>query len=229
MQVGYNSYVKLTTHKYYIPSGRCIQATNFNNEGRAKPIADSLIQEFKTVGGRKVYDGGGIMPDKKIEPEYISSFAVVLMLMGIIEDFSDEYMKRNHDKEIDVKNFSINDADYEEFIKMAMERDIPYKSESRIALEKLRSALAKERNTSLDETLTAIDKGLKDDKRSNLETFRKEIVEHINENIVLRYAYSSGVIANSLKDDAVVLAAKELLANPEEYQRIITKQDTEKR
>lgn len=229
MQVGYNSYVKLTTHKYYIPSGRCIQATNFNNEGRAKPIADSLIQEFKTVGGRKVYDGGGIMPDKKIEPEYISSFAVVLMLMGIVDDFGDEYMKRNHDKEIDVKNFSINDADYEEFIKMAMERDIPYKSESRIALEKLRSALAKERNTSLDETLTAIDKGLKDDKRSNLETFRKEIVEHINENIVLRYAYSSGVIANSLKDDAVVLAAKELLANPEEYQRIITKQDTEKR
>lgn len=229
MHVGYNSYMKLTTHKYYIPSGRCIQATNYNDEGRAKPIADSLIQEFKTAGGRKVYDGGGIMPDKKIEPEYISSFAVVLMLMGIVDDFGDEYMKRNHQKAIDVKNFSISDADYEEFIKMAMERDIPYKSESRIALEKLRSALAKERNTSLGETLDTIDKGLKDDIRSNLETFRKEIVEQINENIVLRYAYSAGVIANSLKGDTAVLAAKELLANSEEYQRIITKQDTEKR
>ena len=227
--VGFNSYVKLTTYKYYIPSGRCIQAMNFSTDGRAKPVADSLIQEFKTAHGRKVYDGGGIMPDKKVEPKYISTFAMVLSLMGIIDDFGDEYMKLNHDKTIDVANFSITDKDYEEFVKLAMERDIPYRSESRIALEKLRSTLAKERNDSLNEALDAIDKGLKDDKRSNLETFRKEITEQINQNIVLRYAYSKGVIINSLKDDHELAAAKALLADKAEYERILTKQDTERK
>jgi carboxyl-terminal processing protease len=111
--VGYNNYLKYTTAKYYIPSGRCIQAVKYSADGSAEVIADSLINEFKTKGGRKVYDGGGIMPDKKIEPKYTSSFAVVLYLLGIIEDFGDEYYKRNHAKQIDVKTFSITDADYE--------------------------------------------------------------------------------------------------------------------
>ena len=224
--LGYNSYAKITIGKYYIPSGRCIQAVNYSTDGRAEQVADSLIKEFKTSRGRKVYDGGGIMPDKRIEPKYISSFAVTLFLMGIIEDFGDDYIKRNGTKEIDVKSFSITDEDYADFVKMAMERDIPYKSESRTALEKLRKSLAKERNTSLDEALDAIDKGLKDDKRNNLETFRKEIIEQINQNIVLRYAYAAGVIANSLRDDEEVQEAIKLLNNKAEYEQISTKQDT---
>ena len=224
--LGYNSYAKITVGKYYIPSGRCIQAVNYSTNGRAEQVADSLIKEFKTARGRKVYDGGGIMPDKKFEPKYISSFAVTLYLMGIIEDFGDDYIKRNGSKPIDVRTFSITDEDYADFVKLAMERDIPYKSESRAALEKLRQSLAKERNTSLDEALNAIDKGLKDDKRSNLETFRKEITEQINQNIVLRYAYAAGVIANSLRDDEEVQEAVKLLADKAKYEHITTKQDT---
>ena len=176
--------------------------------------------------GRKVYDGGGIMPDKKIKPKYISSFAVTLYLMGIIEDFGDEYIKRNTSKKIDVQNFSISDAEYAEFVAMVMKRDVPYKSESRTALEKLRKSLANERNTSLNEALETIDKGLKDDKQSNLETFRKEIIEQINQNIVLRYAYAEGVIANSLRDDEEVQEAINILSNDAEYKRISTEQDT---
>ena len=227
--LGYNAYAKITVGKYYIPSGRCIQAVNYSTDGRAEQVADSLIKEFKTVRGRKVYDGGGIMPDKKIKTKYISSFAVTLYLMGIIEDFGDDYIKRNGSKSIDVKSFSITEADYADFMKLVMEREIPYKSESRVALEKLRKTLAKERNTSLNEALDAIDKGLKDDKRSNLETFRKEIVEQINQNIVLRYAYAEGVIANSLRDDAEILEAVKILSNKGEYERITTKQDTQRR
>ena len=227
--LGYNAHLKLTVGKYYIPSGRCIQAINYSSDGRAEPVADSLIKEFKTSRGRKVYDGGGIMPDKKFEPKYISSFAVTLVLMGITDDFGDDYIKRNGSKPIDVKNFSITDEDYNDFIKMAMERDIPYKSESRAALEKLRAALAKERNTSLDEALSVIDKGLKDDKRNNLETFRKEIIEQINQNIVLRYAYAAGVIANSLGKDEEVQEAVKLLSNKTDYEHIITKQDTQRK
>ena len=224
--LGYNSYAKITVAKYYIPSGRCIQAVNYSTDGRAEQVADSLIKEFKTARGRKVYDGGGIMPDKRILPKYISSFAVTLYLMGVIEDFGDDYIKRNGSKEIDVATFSISDADYADFVKMVMERDIPYKSESRTALEKLRKSLNKERNTSLNEALDAIDAGLRDDKRSNLETFRQEIVEQINQNIVLRYAYAWGVIHNSLSSDEEVQEAIKLLRNSAEYERIITKQDT---
>ena len=224
--LGYNSFAKITVGKYYIPSGRCIQAVNYSTDGRAEQVADSLIKEFKTSRGRKVYDGGGIMPDKRIKPKYISSFAATLYLMGIIEDFGDDYIKRNGSKSIDVKSFTISDEDYADFAKMVMARDIPYKSESRTALEKLRKSLAKERNTSLNEALDAIDKGLKDDKQSNLETFRKEIVEQINQNIVLRYAYATGVIANSLRDDSEIQEAVKLLSNDAEYKRITSEQDT---
>jgi len=224
--LGYNAYAKITVGKYYIPSGRCIQAVNYSTDGRAELVADSLIKEFKTARGRKVYDGGGIMPDKRIEPQYVSSFAVTLFLLGIIEDFGDDYIKRNSSKPIDVKSFSITEEDYADFVKMAMERDIPYKSESRAALEKLRKSLTKERNTSLNEALDVIDKGLRDDKQNNLETFRKEIIEQINQNIVLRYAYAEGVIANSLSGDKEVKEAIEILSDKAEYERITTKQNT---
>ena len=227
--LGYNAYAKITIGKYYIPSGRCIQAVNYSKEGRAELVADSLIKEFKTVCGRKVYDGGGIMPDKKIEPKYVSAFAVTLYLIGVIEDFGDDYIKRNGSKPIDVKTFTISDDDYADFVKMAMERDIPYKSESRATLEKLRKSLAKERNNSLEEALNVIDKGLKDDKCSNLETFRKEIIEQINQNIVLRYAYAAGVIANSLRDDEEVQEAVKILSDKAEYKHITTKQDTQRK
>ena len=224
--LGYNAYAKITVGKYYIPSGRCIQAVNYSTDGRAELVADSLIKEFKTARGRKVYDGGGIMPDKRIEPQYVSSFAVTLFLLGIIEDFGDDYIKRNSSKPIDVKSFSITEEDYADFVKMAMARDIPYKSESRAALEKLRKSLTKERNTSLNEALDVIDKGLRDDKQNNLETFRKEIIEQINQNIVLRYAYAEGVIANSLSGDKEVKEAIKILSDKAEYERITTRQNT---
>ena len=227
--LGYNAYAKITVGKYYIPSGRCIQAVNYSKDGRAEQVADSLIKEFKTTRGRKVYDGGGIMPDKRTKPQYVSAFAVTLYLMGVIEDFGDEYIKRNVSKTIDVKNFSISDKDYADFVEMAMKRDIPYKSESRAALEKLSKSLAKERNTSLNEALDAIDKGLRDDKRSNLETFRKEIIEQINQNIVLRYAYAEGVIANSLSCDKEIGEAVKILSDKAEYQRITTEQNTQRK
>lgn len=227
--LGYNSQLKLTVAKYYIPSGRCIQALNYSTDGRAEAVADSLIKEFKTARGRKVYDGGGVMPDKRLEPDYISSFAATLVLMGLTDDFGDDYMKRHSTEQIDVKTFSITDEDYADFVEMAMKRDVPYKSESRMALEKLRNSLAKERNTSLGEALDAIDEGLKDDKRSLLDTFRKEITEQINHNIVLRYAYSEGVIANSLSSDNEINEAVKILSDKAQYLHIVTKQDTQRK
>ena len=228
--VGYNSYVKMTSAKYYIPSGRCIQAVRYSPDGRAEIVADSLVNEFRTAGGRKVYDGGGIMPDIKTSTEYVSNFAVTLYLTGIIDDFGDEYMRRHHADSIDSRTFSITDADYDDFVRMVEGRDVAYKSDSRRALEHLRASLAKERyDDRMGDALKAIDENLHDDKMSNLQTYRKEIVDAINSNILLRFAYSEGVIENSLADDADVARAVGILQDEPEYRRILTEQDTERK
>lgn len=226
LPLGYNSYVKLTTAKYYTPSGRCIQAVNYSQDGQAEQVADSLIKEFKTKCGRKVYDGGGIMPDKVIKAEYLSKFSAMLYLMGTIEDFGDIYFKEHHAKTIDIDTFSITDEDYAKFAKMVEGLELPYQSDSRYALKKLQEALAEENNTALAENIEAISKGLNDDVKSLLETNRKELTNQINENLILRYAYSEGVIRHSLHNDKEVKLAIETLRNNEEYKRIITSQDT---
>lgn len=226
--LGYGSYAKITTAKYYIPSGRCIQAVRYSTEGRAENVPDSLISQFKTAAGRKVYDGGGIMPDCKVEPQYVSAFAVTLYLMGIISDFGDEYYRNHANMTIDPATFSITDEDYAQFAKIVESRDIPYKSESRVAVEKLRKSLEKERysQSAIAEAMKAIETSLKDDKMSNLETYRAEIIQAINADIVVRYNYAAGRTANSLHYDKGIQAAIEMLANPQKMEKILTEQDT---
>lgn len=228
--VGYNSYVKMTSAKYYIPSGRCIQAVRYSSDGRAEIVADSLVNEFRTAGGRKVYDGGGIMPDIRTSTEYVSNFAVTLYLTGIIDDFGDEYMRKHHADNVDSRTFSITDADYDDFVRMVEGRDVAYKSDSRRALEHLRASLAKERyDDRMGDALKAIDENLHDDKMSNLQTYREEIIDAINANILLRFAYSVGVIENSLGSDADVARAIGILQDEPEYRRILAEQDTERK
>ena len=219
--IGFGNYVKLTTAKYHIPSGRCIQAVRYTADGRAQSMPDSLVGEFSTARGRKVYDGGGIKPDIAPEPKYVSNFAVALYLSGAIDDFGDDYMRRHHADTIDNGTFSITDADYEGFARLVAERDIPYKSESRRALDALRTALDKERlGESMGDALKDIDSRLHDDKISNLRTYRKEIEDYINSNIVLRFSYAAGEIENSLTDDADVQQAIAVLRDKERYESI---------
>ncbi|MBR5885978.1 MAG: S41 family peptidase [Alistipes sp.] len=231
LPIGYESYVKITTAKYYIPSGRCIQAVRYSDDGKAESVADSLITEFKTAAGRKVYDGGGIMPDKKVDVEYVSSFAATLYLMGLMDDFGDEYYRAHPNITIDPQTFSITDEDYAAFSKIVEARDIPYKSESRRAVEKLRKSLEKERYAAdnIAEAMAVIEQGLKDDKMSNLETYKKEIIRTINADIVLRYCYAEGRTANGLKYDTAISAAVEMLGNKQEMERILREQDTKRK
>ena len=226
--LGYNSFLKVTTAKYYIPSGRCIQAIDYSHsqEGSVKAIPDSLITEYRTRAGRKVYDGGGIMPDIRTEPEYISRFAMTLYALGFIEDFGDEYVRRHPGQQIDIRTFSITDGDYAEFAEFMKDKEVPYESDTRRALKKLREAAKTDRFEEVEQQIAAIDSTLRDDTATNLETYRKEIVESINNDIVLRHGYSEGVIEHSLPDDGDVLKAIEILGNRQEYARIVTEQDT---
>ena len=224
--VGYNGYLKYTTAKYYIPSGRCIQSRNYQSGGTATVVPDSLITEFRTAGGRKVYDGGGIVPDVKIDAEYVSRFAVTLYAMGYMEDWADEYMRKHHDDVIDVRTFKLTDEDYADFCRFVEERDVPYESETRRALTALEKAAKNDRyDESLDEAIESLKSLIKDDKMSNMKTYREEIEEAITSDVLLRYAYREGVMEHSAVNDAMVDKAVELLLNREEYERILREQD----
>jgi carboxyl-terminal processing protease len=231
MGVGYNSTLKLTTAKYYIPSGRCVQRINYSaHDGKTvENIPDSLIKEFKTRNGRKVYDGKGVMPDVKIEPEYISTFVVVLYNMGYIEDFLDGYVRRNPDLKVDNRTFSISDSDYEEFVKFMEDKEVPYQSQTRDALERLKKSAKDERyDDAFAEDLKQIESKLKDQKMDNLRHYRAEITDLINSDVVLRHNYYEGVVEYNLRSDSVVWKAVELLRDGERYGKILKEQYTQR-
>ena len=231
--VGYNSYLKYTTAKYYTPSGRCVQSRNYatmRNEGSVTTVPDSLISEFRTRGGRKVYDGGGIVPDVKIEPKYVSRFAVTLYAMGLMEDWADKYMRTHHTDKIDVRTFTITNEDYADFCSYIADKEIPYESETRQALKALERAMERDLYTeSLGEAVEQLKSQLKDDKLSNMQTYRGEIVDALNSDIVMRHAYNEGVQERIAATDEEVDRAIELILNAEEYQRILASQDVDKR
>ena len=227
--LGYDAYLKLTTAKYYIPSGRCVQRINYQGSGRDEDVPDSLISEFRTRNGRKVYDGKGLMPDVKLEPEYISTFAVMLYNLGYIEDFLDEYMRRNPSLTVDNRTFSITDKDYADFIEFMRDKDVPYQSQTRLALEMLQRTSKQERyDDDFAEDLKQIESKLKDQKMDNLQNYRAEIENLITADIVLRHNYQEGVVEYNLTKDSTVMKAVDLLRDGERYARILQEQDTEK-
>lgn len=225
LPLAYNAYLKLTTGKYYIPSGRCIQAIDYSEHSgeQGREVADSLTRAFQTANGRTVYDGGGITPDIKLEPNYISRFAVTLYALGFIEDFVDGYICRHaSDKEpFEVEGFSITDADYADFRAFMADKEVPYESASRRMLKAMKRAADEDNFTDLEQQIALMEENLKDDTDDLMETYRQEITEAINSDIVLRHAYSQGVTRHNLERDQEVKRAVELLQNPEELNQII--------
>ena len=229
LHVGYNSYLKITTAKYYIPSGRCVQARDYSSlseDGSIGIVPDSLISEFTTRGGRKVYDGGGIVPDVKHDEEYVSRFAVMLYSLGYIEDWADIYMRSHQNMDIDVRTFTISDDDYADFCRFIEDKDVPYESETRKALTTLRTAAEKERyDASLEGVLQGLDEMIKDDKMSNMQTYRTEITKILNQQLLLRYAYQAGAIEGVMVKDEMVNSAIDLILDSAEYERILREQN----
>ncbi|MFI3280711.1 MAG: S41 family peptidase [Rikenellaceae bacterium] len=226
--VGYNSFVKMTTAKYFIPSGRCIQELDYSDhssKGKVVKVADSLRHTFYTAGGRKVYDGGGIEPDESVETEYISRFAATLYGLGHIDNYGDIYFKENHDQRIDVESFSITEADYDNFKAYIATKDIPYQSATRGVLKALKTAAQEDLYSDVAQQIEELEAGLKDDTESNLDKYRQEIIETINSNIILRYAYQAGVIRHSLLDDKDLDRAIEILTDAEQYNSILQPQN----
>ena len=223
--LGYNTMVKMTTAKYYMPSGRCIQAIDYSaHEGRggAKQVPDSLVHAFTTRAGRTVYDGGGITPDVRTKPQYVRRFAMTLYALGFIEDFVDDYMREHAADTIDNRTFSITDADYERFVAFMQDKEVPYESDTRRVLKSLKTAAGNDRYTELEEEIARLESQLKDDKLTNLATYRGEITDAINSDVVLRHSYVEGVVEHGLTDDREVAEAVRLLDDPAQLARMLS-------
>ncbi|MHC1779946.1 MAG: S41 family peptidase [Bacteroidales bacterium] len=209
--VGYNYKIKLTTAKYYTPSGRCVQAIDYsrrNEDGSVGNIPDSLKKPFKTlVKGRTVYDGGGITPDLIIEPQIFSRLAVSLVLGEIFHEYSIKYFKEN--QMIDrASKFSLTDKEYEEFAKWASEKEFDHRTASEVELDKLLEITKKESFYSdIKDEMAILEKRLKPGKLSVLMKSAPEIKPLLEEEISSRYYYQRGRIESMIRNDNQLKAA----------------------
>ncbi|NMC37515.1 MAG: S41 family peptidase [Bacteroidales bacterium] len=222
--LSYNSQLKLTTAKYYIPSGRCIQARDFSNpneDGSVGIIPDSLISEFKTSNGRIVKDGGGIAPDVEVIPEPLSQISAELYIRNLVFDFATQYYW-SHPGPFTIENFSLSDQDYSDFIGFLKKRNFNYQTETEGSLKELLSNAKREKYYDLHKDLfTKLEKELGHTLENDLMTFRKEITGLLEDEIISRYLYEEGSIAWSLKTDEQVLKAVDILNQSERYNSIL--------
>ena len=222
--LSYNTQLKLTTAKYYIPSGRCIQAldfTNPNEDGSVGIIPDSLISEFKTRNGRIVKDGGGITPDVVVIPAPLSQITTELYLRNYIFDFASHY-NWSHPELKTIDQFSFNDQDYSDFKNFLINRKFNYRTITEESLNELIENAKKEKYYDLHKDLfNGLQQELDHTLDKDLLNFRNEITELLEDEIISRYFYEEGSITWSVKTDEQVLKAIEILNKKEEYNSIL--------
>src|SRR6056297_184174 len=195
--LNYNAQLKVTTAKYYIPSGRCIQALDYthrNEDGSVGHIPDSLISAFKTRNGRTVYDGGGISPDIKIESEEVSQMTISLISQNVIFDFATKFAFKNPTIP-KVEDFTITEADFQDFKNFLKGKDFDYETLTENKFEDLVETAKREKYYGLSkEAFESLEKKLAHDKYKDIQTFRDEIEQLLEEEIVARYYYQAGRI-----------------------------------
>ncbi|MDR0971255.1 MAG: S41 family peptidase [Bacteroidales bacterium] len=222
----YNAQMKVTVSKYYIPSGRCIQAIDYSHrdsDGKPTNVPDSLKVAFKTKGGRTVYDGFGIEPDVVIEPQYASLIAISLITKFMAFDFATLFVKE-HPTIAPVEEFEITDEIYENFISFIKDKDYSYTTITERLLNEVEETSKKEKYSK--DIASEIEK-LKDiiqkDKQNDLIKFKDEIKEILLSEIVVRYYYQKGRIKAMLNQDDEVKKAVEVLLDKEKYNKILGK------
>ena len=213
----YNAQLKVTTAKYYIPSGRCIQALDYshrNEDGSVGIVPDSLISEYTTKNGRLVYDGGGIQPDFKVSPEMLSEISIQLFTHSMFFDFASRY--RNTVEEIESpEDFSISNEEYDLFKAFLKEKDFEFTTSSEKAFADLAKHAKREKYYELaKDEFSSLEEKLSHNNLKDLETFEKEIRQILSEEIVNRYYYHAGRIRIQIKEDPQLDKAREILNEP---------------
>jgi len=221
----YNSQLKVTTAKYYIPSGRCIQAIDYGNrneDGSVGKLPDSLKVAFKTRNGRTVYDGGGVDPDLEIEKSYLSQILVSLLTKNLFFDYATEY-HFNHATIAAAKDFKLTDAEYNAFTKWLLDKEYDYTTKVESSIDELIEFAKKEKYyEDIDMQIQSLRSKVMHNKDTDLQKFKNEIKEVLEEEIVLRYYLRKGVIENSFGHDQEVLEAIKVLKDTERYQKLLT-------
>ncbi|WP_446785750.1 S41 family peptidase [Macellibacteroides fermentans] len=224
-ELPYNGNLKVTMSKYYIPSGRCIQAIDYshkNPDGSAARIPDSLTTVFNTSKGRLVRDGGGVRPDFEVEEPKVPTIMYYLVADMVAFDFATEWAQR-HPSIGTIESFRLSDADYEEFKKFAKEKNFTYDRQSEKLLKNLKEVAGFEGylDESSDE-FKALEAKLTPNLDRDLDRFKDQITELLSAEIVKRYFYQKGELIQSLKKDKVLDKALEVLGNPSLYQTTLS-------
>ena len=220
----YNSSMKVTTAKYYIPSGRCVQAIDYskrNADGSIARTPDSLTHVFHTAAGREVRDGGGIRPDIEVKMDKTPNILYYLVNEDMIFDYATQYVIK-HPQIDEVKEFQLTDADYADFKTMLKKRNFSYDRQSEAMLKKLKEMAEFEGYMdNASEEFVALEKKLQHNLDLELDRFAKDIKPMLSEEIVKRYYFEKGAVQETLKDDADLKKAIEVIQDPIAYRKVL--------
>lgn len=222
--LGYNSSLKLTTARYYTPSGRCIQAIDYSSrgtDGSVSKIPDSLKKEYRTVKGRKVLSGGGIEPDIAIEDNPVSKVAATLYYKNFIFDYTTQYVK-SHPTIAPAASFTFTNEDFNQFSKWLENKDYSYKTETEVMLDSLKNIAQREKYfDAIKPDYSSLQAKISHDKQQDLLKHKEEIIEILEGEIVARYYYQKGRIENSHRKDKDFAKALMLIDAPAQYQAVL--------
>lgn len=228
----FNTALKFTVAKYYTPSGRCIQSTNYkagdssDSKYKASKVSEKDKSTFYTRNGREVKDGGGVMADYKISAPKASALEVTLLRSGVISDFASEWSKKNQLS----NNFEVSDATYREFQAFVLQKqeqgEIKLDALYSGPLETLRKSLKLSDYKVSEKELKQLEASIRNDMLKDFEKYRKDIKEDIATGILSRYLPDSLIIERSIKTDAQVLGAMKLLSNTSEFNKLLARSDT---
>ena len=223
--IEYNGGLKITTAKYYIPSGRCIQAIDYthrNKDGAVGLVADSLISEFHTKGGRTVYDGGGVSPDVHVKQDELQNIIYALVANDLIFRYSVRY-RMNHPTIASPTQFHLTDAEYADFCKFVADQPkFTYKSESNEELKKLIAAA--QRDKYFDSNKELFDKmqvALKPDLQKDMNSAREDVLKLLESEILTSYYYHRGASAYIVRTDPEILKAVETIEDEALYKGLL--------
>jgi len=220
----YNSKMKITVAKYYIPSGRCIQAIDYFNRddnNQIDEIPDSLLTVFNTRGGREVFDGAGIFPDIAIEPVKFSQISADLYAGNVIFKYVNEFVSSHTDID-SPETFKVSDETYNDFKVYVANQDFDYLTETEQLIKRISKSAERESYLEvISEQLKELEKSIKIEKQADIDKFRNEIEEMLRIEIVARYYYQQGKLIASLKKDKEVEEAIKILVDRELYDSIL--------
>jgi carboxyl-terminal processing protease len=226
----YNSKLKVTTAKYYVPSGRCIQALDYshrNADGSVGKVPDSLMKVFKTKAGRSVLDGGGVKPDISIATTDASAIARTLENKMFIFDFAVHYRKK-HQSIVSAKDFRLTDADYNDFLSFIQGKDYAYVTNTEKVFKDLKKIIDEEQYMqAVAEEYQSLEKKVLHHEQEDLITFKEDIKKIIEREIVTQYYYQTGKIQYSLSNDNEVKKAVDLFKDQAKYKSILAGTYTE--